>query len=360
MLNNWHKKEKPFLSTTSLTGGAGGFAFAGGGLYSWDGLMTLTDPGAGATGSAITAAKQLTTGGLPTNAKNDTNLFNVTPTGIRDIRISTTGTYEITATGANNAASGGSQSARFNLEENEVLRVLVGRPGNNTSQGSGGSFVVVYPESTILGDSGSLQPLYNDNNFLIAMGGDGGHASSPTSHQNAFDSDANMTREATHVGGNGSNGGGGGGGKDGSGGGGGGLKGNGGIGYGGAYGGSVGTGGDGNNYPPVASASGSSGGSGSTNNPGGDSFLSGGTGGGIGGANNHGGFGGGGSFRSWNSNGGGGGGYSGGGGGGYDGTQAGGSGGSSRVNTPSPRYVPGSASGWSSSNAGGSVTINLV
>ena len=40
MLNNWHKKERPFLSLTSTTGGAGGFASGGaGGLWQWDGDM---------------------------------------------------------------------------------------------------------------------------------------------------------------------------------------------------------------------------------------------------------------------------------------------------------------------------------
>ena len=368
MLNNWHKKEKPFLSTTSLTGGAGGFVVAGAGLYQWDGLMTLTDPDAGRYGSGLADARTNTTGGLPDAAKTNTNIFNVTPTGIRDIRVGQTGTYEITARGASTPkGSAGQQTARFNLQENEVLRLLVGRASSNHSQGAGGTFVVVYPANTVLGDDTSLQPLYNDSNFLMAMGGAAGNANTVNSHaaQNAVDSDANMTRQITSCGYPGSNGGGGGGGCNGSGGGGGGLKGNGGTGYAGAYGGSVGTGGDGNNYPPVASASGGDGGSlGGTISPGGLSFLAGGTGGQV--PDNHelhGGFGGGGSFQPWNSNGGGGGGYSGGGGGGYNQTegQAGGSGGSSYVNTPSPRYVSSVTSWIAIGNQGsGKIEINLV
>ena len=367
MLNNWHKKEKPFLSTTSLTGGAGGFAVAGGGIYQWDGLMTLTDAGAGRYGSGLADARTNTTGGLPAAVKSDTNIFNVTSTGIRDIRIGQTGTYEITARGASTPkGSAGQQTARFNLEENEVLRLLVGRASSNNSQGAGGTFVVVYPGATVLGDDTTLQPLYNDDNFLMAMGGAAGNATSLAGDaaQSAVDSDANMTRQNTSCGNPGNNGGGGGGGRNGSGGGGGGLKGNGGTGYAGAYGGSAGSSGNGNNYPPVAAASGGDGGSqGGTTSPGGLAFLAGGTGGEVPGNNQlYGGFGGGGSFQPWNSNGGGGGGYSGGGGGGYDPGQAGGSGGSSRVNTPSPRYVSGSANTWTAvgSQGSGRIEINLV
>ena len=191
MLNNWHKKERPFLSLTSTTGGAGGFASGGAsGLWEWDGNMTLTDPGGGRSGASLSNAKTYTSGGMPTDIKNNTTYFNVTPTGIRDIRIGETGRYRFTVRGAAcpNGATGAQQTATFDLTENEVLRICVGKRGysssDNARQGAGGSFITVYPETTTPGEPSHLTSKWGGENvnFLMAMGGAAG--GSPTHHTN--------------------------------------------------------------------------------------------------------------------------------------------------------------------------------
>lgn len=368
MLNNWHKKERPFLSLTSTTGGAGGFSSGGaGGLWQWDGNMTLSAPLTGQNGPNLTQGRSHMTGGMPTEAKNDTTYFNVTPTGIRDIRIGETGRYRFTVKGAAcpNGGRGSQATATFDLTMNEVLRIGVGQRGSGpqlTRQGSGGTFITVYPETTTPGEPSHMTSKWNgeNNNFLMAMGGAAG-GSPQTTHQDSKQSDNDQGRENVSCGHPGIRGGGGGGGKDGSGGGGGGLLGNGGIGRSGQYGGSVGAGGDGANYPPVGhpgpGAGGGDGGTGGQSQPGGKAFLAGAQGGITG--SYQGGFGGGGCFAPWNSNGGGGGGYSGGGGGGYGPNQAGGTGGSSKINTSNPRYVT-TNTGWSLHSGDGSVLIEKI
>lgn len=353
MFNNWHKKEKPFLSITSLTGGAGGFAkSAAAGLWQLTGQLVMETSQTGKSGPNLTDARNQISSGMPSTAKNDTNFFNVTPTGIRELRVPENGIYEIEATGAPSPNGRGARNtARFDLQAEQVLRIVVGQKGTNSYQGSGGTYVVVYPTSTTLGNGSNLETQFSDGQFLMCMGGAGGSGSYVTStmpYQDSTNGDRSTADKLQPTcGNNGYNGGGGGGGMNGSGGGGGGLKGNGGFGYGGSYGGSFGPGGDGNNYPPSSpspGAGGSPGGSGPVANQGGYAFLKGSEGGQSPPCNQQGGMGGGGSFCPWNSTGAGGGGYSGGGGGGQSPQQAPGQGGSSLVNTSSPFYNSGGGS----------------
>lgn len=101
----------------------------------------------------------------------DTSLFNVVTQGIQQWTVPATGTYRITAYGAQGGDAdpgfclGAQMRGDFNLMQGEVIKILVGQQPPNGSiggGGGGGSFVVKSPYTTT-------------ESILVIAGGGGGH-----------------------------------------------------------------------------------------------------------------------------------------------------------------------------------------
>jgi hypothetical protein len=127
---------------------------------------------AGATGRIGPTLSQLTTAYTP-SWTDDTNYFNVTD-GIQEWTVPRTGTYRIEAWGAQGGgtstqAKGARMRGDFELQRNQVIRILVGQQpptGAVGSGGGGGTFVVKSP--------------YNTNaSILVIAGGGGGYYDPP-------------------------------------------------------------------------------------------------------------------------------------------------------------------------------------
>ena len=153
---------------------------------------------------------------------NDNDQFNMITNGIQLWTVPTTGTYRITARGAQGSAPGGSTGGRgavmtgdFSLTAGEKIQILVGQTApvgvtarvDKSSSGGGGSFVVKYTGVTnVVAD------------ILVIAGGGGGTGSDRPSGADAVTTTSGVAGRAGGAGGTngsggtgtGSNGGGGG------------------------------------------------------------------------------------------------------------------------------------------------------
>lgn len=146
-----------------------------GGLYEFTEATFTPGSSTGQAGPSLTEARNGLTGPEASEWKSNTAFFN-TSAGIQQWAVPTTGTYRIEAWGARggNNADGytGGLGARmrgdFSLTEGEVIEILIGQIGFDTTttcggaNGGGGTFVV---------KSGAVQ---NSDILVIAGGGGGG------------------------------------------------------------------------------------------------------------------------------------------------------------------------------------------
>jgi len=287
------------------------------GLYTFPAgsYITFTAGGTtGVSGPALSTAIAGLSSNVSTSWSSNTSYFN-TSAGIQLWTVPATGSYSIRSVGpngptGNTATNGADCTGTFNLTQGQILKILVGQPGQSTTSACGGNRG---------GGSGGTFVTDNSNNPLVIAGGGGG-ASTFTGNSNCkanFNSTSGNAGQDSSAGAGGTSGNGGGGG-------------NGCTATGGAGGGGL-------------SGNGFGGGSGGTSSSGGTSFILGGAGGG---GPFYGGFGGGGGADP-NYMGGGGGGYSGGGGGGVGSCNCslvgGGGGGGSYNGGTSPSNVQGSS-----------------
>jgi hypothetical protein len=116
----------------------------------------------------------------------NSSFFNMTIQGIQEWRVPVTGSYRITAAGPASSSRrtsgrGVIYSGDFLLNENEVIRILVGQmelqnSANTPTGGGGGTFVVRSP--------------YNTNASIIVIAGGGGGTHDTTSGYNQTTADA--------------------------------------------------------------------------------------------------------------------------------------------------------------------------
>ena len=175
MLNNWFKKEKPFLSGTSTSGGAGGFVNSSGlpplwsmqknSVYSFTNLSQT-----GADGPAESTINAYASG------KDYIGFFDAPHRGVQRLVIPTTGYYRIRALGAS-GGSGGSYTGgkgvditvEGNLSRGQKILMVVGQQGSGANHGcGGGGGTFVYFEN----DNGWDNYVMTD--IIVAAGGGAG------------------------------------------------------------------------------------------------------------------------------------------------------------------------------------------
>lgn len=133
-------------------------------LYTFNSLKFTTCGATGQNGPTLTQCATNTYSSQSWTA--NTSYFNVNA-GIQYWTVPASGSYVITAAGAQGGANGGLgavETATFTLTQGDVIRILVGQRGAGTFAGSGGggSFVVASP--------------YNSNaSILVIAGGGGGY-----------------------------------------------------------------------------------------------------------------------------------------------------------------------------------------
>ncbi len=133
-------------------------------LYSFSSIRFTPCGATGQNGPTLTQCATNTYSAQSWTA--NTSFFNVV-SGIQYWTVPATGSYVITAAGAQGGANGGLgavETATFSLTQGDVIRILVGQRGAGTFTGSGGggSFVVASP--------------YNTNaSILVIAGGGGGY-----------------------------------------------------------------------------------------------------------------------------------------------------------------------------------------
>jgi hypothetical protein len=181
-----------------------GVQYAGGPLYSFS-SHTFTNCGAtGRSGPTLANCKS----SYNVSWEDNTNYFNVpNDAGIQYWTVPITGTYTIDAYGATGGCSNAGDGARikgdFSLTQGDVIRILVGQKGLQSSNsgrygngGGGGTFVIKYP--------------YNSNASILVIAGGGagsGHnCNGGHSNQDATTSTTGVTGGNSNAGNGGSNG----------------------------------------------------------------------------------------------------------------------------------------------------------
>jgi len=132
---------------------------------------TFTNCGAtGATGPTLANCKN----SYDVSWEDDTDLFNIQTQGIQEWTVPVTGTYTISASGAQGARTGGLGARMigdFDLTQGDIIKIAIGQAGVDGSNstytgggGGGGTFVIKSP--------------YNSNaSILLVAGGGGGRTS---------------------------------------------------------------------------------------------------------------------------------------------------------------------------------------
>ena len=175
MFNNWSKKEKPFLSGTSTSGGAGGFVNSSGLPDLWSMQKNFAYP---FTNLSATGHEGPTTSTINSYAsgKDYNGFFDSPHRGVQRLVIPTTGTYRIRALGAAGGSGGsytGGKGVDITVEGTLIggqkILMVVGQQGSGGSHGcGGGGGTFVYFEN----DNGWDNYVMTD--IIVAAGGGAG------------------------------------------------------------------------------------------------------------------------------------------------------------------------------------------
>lgn len=163
-------------------------------LYSFTSHIFTPCGKSGSTGPLITDCQSAYSS---TSWKSNTALFNVS-SGIQLWTVPSTGTYRITAAGAEGGngkqigGKGATISGEFTLTQGSILKILVGQEGVDYAQGSGG------------GGGGSFVVSNSNSPLIIAGGGGGGGGSTSNIHVGGSGSFTTNASAATQGGGGGS------------------------------------------------------------------------------------------------------------------------------------------------------------
>lgn len=160
MLNNWFKKEKPFLSGTSTSGGAGGFAVGGGGGLSYNPFtLTLDASDRSWQGDPASVVTNWWSSQAVTHQGSLINTGSWQYQGYYQATLNASATVQVTAGGAAGwmNCNGRSIRATFNLVAGTKIVFFAGKATNAYStgqqQGAGGGasmFAVQPPNPNVL------------------------------------------------------------------------------------------------------------------------------------------------------------------------------------------------------------------